>query len=149
MLQREGLIEDVDRGKEFVLSSEEKSLFNTTEVKGKRFKKFEPLFEKIEDQVKFQVGEFCYCEFKASFAKIVDLVQIGKEHYAKIALFEEVTRDNETGLWYGKNNTASDDTVLLKNISRPMVVAFEDDLVWFLGFEEAKEFSWFESHVKL
>uniref|UniRef100_A0A7M5XLL3 DUF4218 domain-containing protein n=1 Tax=Clytia hemisphaerica TaxID=252671 RepID=A0A7M5XLL3_9CNID len=149
MLQRDGLIENVDRGKEFSLSCEEKSFFNTTEVKGKRYKKFEPVVEKIEDQVEFKVGEFCYCEAKASFVRIVDLVQIGNQHYAKISVFEEVTRDYETGLWYGKNNPGSEHSVLLEDVSRPMVIAIEDDFIWFIGFEQEKEYLWFESHVKL
>ncbi|XP_066922336.1 uncharacterized protein [Clytia hemisphaerica] len=148
MLHQEGVIENIDKGKECNLTQAQKDLYRTNEMSGKRYKKFEPSFDNIEDQVPYKVGEYCYCLLREKFVQIIDMIKIGDNLHAEIAVFESI-KDPETGLYYGSNVSLEKDAVLIENLSRPIIVAVEDNYIWFVGYETSEEFSWFHEHLKL
>lgn len=53
--------------------------------------------------------------------------------WALVELFGQVTRDSESALWHAQENITDVHPVLLKELSRPLVVAKEADRVWFLS----------------
>ena len=130
------------------MTKEQQTLFKTNISTAKSFNKIELDCEEIEDHVIYKVGEFCYSKTKELFVQTNKLIKIGDEVYAEITGFNAI-KDKETGLWYGNDVGTIEDPVLLSSLTRPMIVAMENNNIWFVGHQQSEEFHWMKAHIKL
>ena len=106
------------------------------------------MVDHVEDSVMYAVNEFCFYEKENCFVKILKIMQIDKKNYGEVGIFPAL-KDFETGLWCGERKHIDQKIVKLESLSRPMVIAIEEEKVWFVGHEKNEEFDWFEGHIKI
>lgn len=98
------------------------------------------------ESVDYKVGDHVRCS-DGDFGIISSLYEIQMKQWSDLSIYQNCWQDNETGIFVTDKVLHNQKMVLLKNLSKPLVVGNDNDgELWFISFIPST-FVWLDEHL--